>query len=276
MIGVIVFSKDRAAQLNLLLSSIGQNGTGLFGPIKVLYCASNLDYRRAYWNIQKDFPNIELIEEMSFKKDTEKLLEEMPAYMAFAVDDNILYKRPELNLDRLDDYFRWCCTISLRLGRNTIVQDCHRNTLTVMPRDGYSIDNLLLFNWTAQPPHMNFGYPLSVDFNIFNTEDVKYMLGGTDYHNPNSLECGWQKHLPILNHGMCCLHNSCVVNTPLNRVQDTCQNLAGQFHPVSAEELNNDYLAGWRIDLDAMDFSNIVGAHQELPLKYKTKIESPL
>ena len=33
----------------------------------------------------------------------------------------------------------------------------------------------------------------------------------------------------------------------------------------SAEELNARYLAGERLDLDAMDFSNVTAWHQEIP-----------
>jgi hypothetical protein len=37
---------------------------------------------------------------------------------------------------------------------------------------------------------------------------------------------------------------------------------------MSPEALNARFLAGERIDLDAMDFSAVRGAHQEIPLVF--------
>jgi hypothetical protein len=65
---------------------------------------------------------------------------------------------------------------------------------------------------------------------------------------------------------------SVVVNTPLNRVQETCTNLAGLVYGVMSQDLNNYWLDGYTLSLERMDFSNIYGCHQELPLILWKKI----
>ena len=60
--------------------------------------------------------------------------------------------------------------------------------------------------------------------------------------------------------------HSCLVGIPVNRVQHDVPNRAGEKFPYGPDALNARYLRGERIDLDALDFSDIRGAHQELEL----------
>jgi hypothetical protein len=57
---------------------------------------------------------------------------------------------------------------------------------------------------------------------------------------------------------------SVLVNTPNNIV-----NTNGLTHKSDVKELNKNYLNGSVIDLESMDFSNIIGCHQEIEFKYK-------
>jgi hypothetical protein len=70
---------------------------------------------------------------------------------------------------------------------------------------------------------------------------------------------------------MAAFEQSVVINTPLNRVQETCLNRAGETFGQSAEEMNKLYLDGNRLDFKSIDFSNIIGCHQELKINWTMK-----
>ena len=55
MISTIVFSKDRACQLDFLLTSLIQNDNGLF-DINVLYRHSNDKFKTGYEKLIKKYP----------------------------------------------------------------------------------------------------------------------------------------------------------------------------------------------------------------------------
>ena len=59
-----------------------------------------------------------------------------------------------------------------------------------------------------------------------------------------------------------------MVTIPANVVQHEYANRSGGGSP---EELNTRYLAGERLDLDTMDFSNVTAWHQEIPFAWKAK-----
>jgi len=270
MIPLIVTSKDRAAQTHALLSSLKANGPQ-FKPT-VLWAASDLSYRESYWTLEAENPDVEFITEANFHKDFCYLVRNQESdYIMFATDDDIMYRKPEIDEDELDTVFSEACCVSLRLGDNTTVQDTHRGTTSARPQMMYEYKDFLFWPWRYVHTSSNFAYPLSVDCHIFDRLEILDIIKQTEFHNPNSLECNWQKHLPSLRGFMASNRISSVVNTPLNRVQDTCQNLAGQFFGKTAEELNKDFRMGLRINFEGMDFSNIVGAHQELPIVYDTK-----
>jgi hypothetical protein len=70
---------------------------------------------------------------------------------------------------------------------------------------------------------------------------------------------------------MLSFRQSCLVSIPANIVTPTYRNRVGENSDWSAESLNRCFLAGERIDLYAMDFSSVRGAHQEIPLAFVRK-----
>jgi hypothetical protein len=123
-------------------------------------------------------------------------------------------------------------------------------------------------------PHSNFAYPLSVDGHIFETNMLLKYIDEFEYDNPNSFEGRIQRFNDKLSDQMSCFTQSHIVNTPLNRVQETCTNIAGKYYPAGAAELNDHWLDNYRINLQKMDFSNIIGCHQELQLVLGKENES--
>lgn len=280
----IVMSKDRPAQLNLLLESIDRNGGDVvrLRNTAVQYAASDYIYRKSYQKLEELWPDVLFVAESvnSFKNSLWSTAATacQGEYLNFFTDDDILYRPITFGMYDVDDLFRTfnLSCLSLRLGANTYIQDQHRNQRTVFPNRTEVTKDFYVWHWRHVANGSNFSYPLSVDGHIFSRETILPLLEGPSYFNPNSLECVWQQEwLNTLGPIMGCPTKSNIVNSPNNRVQETCQNLAGVLHNYTAEELNLDFQRGLRLDLDRIfEGVDVVGAHQELELFYKTKLEA--
>jgi len=285
VISTIVFSKDRACQLDFLLTSLIQNDNGLF-DINVLYRHSNDEFKTGYEKLIKKYPFLNWIQETDFQKDTTDLVKKGGDLVCFFVDDNILYRKIEVDEDIITKLFdnRDVFCLSLRLGTNTIVQNEYTMQDCVLPiRGEIAEDTFFIWNWISQCEHCrapltgNYAYPFSVDGHIFKKSLVEKFIGNEDdfvkikFSTPNAFEGGiWDKGWEVddFPKSMSSFKESLVVNTPLNLVGSS-ENMSGQKFGVSLEELNKKYLEGHDPDLDNMDFSNIQGCHQEIQLKFK-------
>ena len=63
---LIIFSKNRACQLHLLLESIEKNSNSLFDVVKVVYLFTNKDYENGYIRLINNFKNVDFTIETSF------------------------------------------------------------------------------------------------------------------------------------------------------------------------------------------------------------------
>lgn len=272
----IILSKDRPAQLHLCLDAINKNGNGVFDTVSVLFFGSNHDFLAGYGLVSSVYTNVEWLFQEHYKEDILHLLSNNYSQLTtFFTDDDILYRPiPENKLyffNLFNEMDNVAC-FSLRLGLNTVVQDPYTGMPTTPPSTGFAeSDGKVFWPWKEVPPWMNFGYPLAVDGHILRTDDWINIHSDLSFNNPNQQEVAIQIKLPTLPPIMGCFKQSVVVNTPLNRVQETCTNRAGETFGCSAEEMNKRYLNGEKLDLDSIDFSNIVGCHQELDIKWTTK-----
>ena len=285
MITAIIFSKNRAFQLDFLLTSLNRHSGGMF-DINILYEYSNSDFKNGYEKLISKYPSVNWIKEKNFQEDTTDLVDNANEFVCFFVDDNILFSDIGFDFDHMKRLFdqKDIFCLSLRLGPNTIIQNEYNMQEAVLPTKGDILDDtFLLWEYTSQCDHCksyltsNFGYPFSVDGHIYRKDLLRKLIGNKDdfvkisFDTPNAFEGGiftkgWEiKTNPT---SMACLKNSVVVNTPLNLVGSS-ENMSGQVFGVSLEELNQKYLQGSDPDLDSMDFSNVYACHQEIQLKFK-------
>ena len=155
--------------------------------------------------------------------------------------------------------------LSLRLGRNTVVQNPYKDTRSVLPiRTMLVRSRFLIWEWFTVPSYSNFGYPFSVDGHIYRKNDMLKIFESYGYDTPNSLEGRFPvgTKLPPL---MSSLTHSVLVNTPINIVGSS-ENESGKEFGISLEDLNDKYLQGKSINMEKIDFSNIIGCHQELEM----------
>lgn len=243
----IVFSKDRAMQLDLLLTSLSRNAPGLF-DVTVLW-ASRL-MQESYAICAAEHPDVTFIEEDGLTYQVRSLVGDK--LVAFFTDDDVLYERMSV-VPPLRE--KWIC-LSLRLGMNT--NYCY-------PLDRAQATPLST-QWEWRRADGDFAYPMSLDGHIFRANDLLPHLG--HFTTPNWLEVMLVKAAPRIDRPLMAAYpHSRLVNIPVNRVQDEMPNRNGNYHSV--QELNDRYLQGQRIDLDALDFSDIRAAHQEIPLVFR-------
>lgn len=272
MINAIIFSKDRASQLRLLLESINKNAPGIFN-INILYKASNNDFAVAYEKLMDEdiVENITWALEHDFKSQNLKLLESELPYTCFFTDDDIIYQPVNEQviaecLESDDDVF----CFSLRLGKNITVCYTQNSGNVLVPLE--ETESIVKWDWTLH--YMDFGYPLSVDGHIFRTDDIRTLSNKVPYTNPNTFEAALQIFDNFPKIKMAAFVHSKLVNTPANIVQNVFANRKGEQHGMSVEELNKKYLADEIIDYNAIDFSNIVGCHQELKFEFSKLVTS--
>jgi len=253
MINLIVFSRDRALQLDGLLRSIRQN-CDIFDRINILYKITDADHRKAYNILDGEYRGCNFIEEEDFERDSKSLFNDFTnTYTCFLVDDCIAHRKiKEIEKNYLFQTINDRDIIfSLRLGLD------QRNA----PR------TIIQFDWSKEKG--NFNYPLSVDGHIFRTSYINNLIKKFDFRNANKLEAGLQKFKEDAPPLMACFNESMIVSIPVNKVSDTSSCSAGDKHSYPVEYLNKLFLEGKRLDYDSMDFSNIRGCHQEIKFEFK-------
>ncbi len=269
MINAIIFSKDRAMQLRLLLESIEKNASDIFN-INIIYTYSNEDYKNAYLKLQKEniLNNINWINENELKKQVIDALNMNYEFSCFFTDDDIIYNKIE-NIEGALALFTeipelFC--FSLRLGKNT-TRCYNMNTNNILVDEKEIKKDFIFWNWSKH--YLDFGYPLSIDGHIFKTKDIKKITANVKFQNPNELEIAWQIFDNFPKEIMASYKISRLVNSPNNMVQNIVEKINGETYNMNQKELNEQYLNGKTIDFSNLNFSEINGCNQKLELLLK-------
>ena len=93
MINIVVFSKDRAMQLELFIRSFNKyvKNSGRY-TINILYTYSNNVFKEGYDKLIKyGINNVNFVKENNFKPDLIKLINKTAKYTIFFVDDKVSF-----------------------------------------------------------------------------------------------------------------------------------------------------------------------------------------
>jgi hypothetical protein len=268
-ISFIIFSKDRALQLDGLLRSMLHHVTGAYS-IHVLYCASNTAHALAYQELADGIQNTDRIQwtkEADYKEDLVRMLQgTQTASVCFLVDDIVFIRR--VNLDTLDRNAMTDGIVSLRLGGQitfcyTKQKAMHLPTLNPSKKQ----DDLLKFSW--EEGCYDWAYPLSVDGHIFPTSEILVASKLLNYRAPNTFERALKILTPLYQKRPgYCFESPRILNIPLNRVQDENDNLSGEISP---EYLLAKWQAGLTLDIKALENISTNSVHKEVPVRFTTK-----
>lgn len=260
-VNIVVFSKDRAMQLDLFIRSFSKMVTNpQLYEINVLYTYTNDKFRDGYDRlIEKKYPQVIFKKEIDFKSSLLELINLQFPYTVFFTDDDV-FKMPFDFYDSQMDVFNRDGDIlcrSLRLHKN--LNYCYPAKIPIKP-PLFLEDNT--FEWRGQLG--DYGYPMSVDGHIYRTKDIMPFLTNLEYNNPNLLE-GRMVGAHISATKMMCYDKSIIVNNPINKVQTVNNNIHGN---IGADFLNDKFLGGEIISLDNFIGIENTSCHQEIPLTF--------
>lgn len=276
MINCIIFSKDRALQLDALISSIHQN-CPLFKEIIVVYNYSSQEFKDGYdrfaeRNDNKVFlKNEQNFSELTFGDLVKKTLKECDSqYICLMSDDSIFYKKVDFTQEDVHNYLsnnQEACCISMRCGLNITEQTV--GTIPYKPRIVDYCDDGVFISWdrTRYPPWTVLNYPLSLDGNIFRKSDLVPLVDCVDFSGPNDMEIKLLSQAYKMPNTVLSGKNSYCVNISYNRVQSEVLNILGQYE-LDAKDLNDMYLNNLLLDWQHMNFANVCCEHQSFEPKF--------
>lgn len=254
-VAVVVFSKNRALQLDACLNSfykaIIDND---FPHIKVIYKCDK-DHRSSYEQVAYEHPYPEFIEETNFKQDLFNAVNGYK-YTLFLVDDSIFFASfclVEL-IETLEQNNK-ILGASLRLGKNT--DYCYSlNTVQPVPfmytvNNNDGDDNLMAYIWPDA--YHDFGYAVEVSSSLYRTEDILIVLKNVQFNNPNELESALYSRLFMFRFRprLLCYEKSVACSLAMNRVQNIAKsNRWSQDEIYEPNNLLKFYEQGLRIDYE--------------------------
>jgi hypothetical protein len=315
-ISVLVFSRDRAMQLDAALRSLWLHCADFERvAVRVLYACSSALHRQQYEELRaeyRSYPNLRFLSQRHFWRDTldwavqnadfqtkarpgngrglvvtdnlyRRLLHlghrfsfirasllrfSRQSYLLFLVDDNLFVRNFRL-ADACGALSRSPLALgfSLRLGTNTTY--CYpMDQPQKLPPFTAEGPGILAFDWTSG--ELDFGYPLEVSSSIYRIGDLLPFLDGQPFANPNQLETrlAENSHRFRSRPLMLCFVRSVTFSNPVNKVNETYQNRAGEVHTYSSRLLAEKFAAGERIDVAAYSGMTPHACHQEAPLHF--------
>ncbi len=277
MITAFIPSKDRAAQLDILLNSLKRLSKLEIDKVVVLYKASNPQYLDGYCKLSEYHKNIKWVYDDNFYEDFFRALDECDEYVLGLTDDTYVYRECPFTLKEFKDVWAYdnLC-MSLRLGLNTIVQDIENpSKLLRVPLDNtisFPSGTFYEWNWQKESIDYNTGYPISLDGHIYRKDVLTNLSKAVEFKNLRE----WEGNLVYYTRDsvksldkMFCWEKSLTVNIPINMVQPPYIEKVSPFsiHPMKMNQL---FLDGERFDIDLTD--DIIGSHQYLPLKRGIKL----
>lgn len=302
VVNVIIFSKDRPLQLHATLTSFCRHCVdSTSASVTVLYRASSEDFVRAYQDLCRQefqFARLTWLEEQQFKRDLLALfglslspthwlraaldfVSRRPAtsvddFVLFLVDDTIFVRPFSLaQMKHALCAFPKALAFSLRLGRNT--KRCYTQRCSQQSPSFHSVErDYLLFRWVGGEG--DFGYPLELSSSVYRAQDIRLLLYGLPYGNPNRLEQGLSLCSRLFRRGkpdLLCYEESVAFCAPINKVQSVLDNRAGVDEHYSSESLNQRFLQGERIDVERLSGFLPEAAHQEIELPLCRSVREP-
>lgn len=234
MVNWIIFSKDRAMQLDLLLRSMHfYTGRQYQSQVNVLYTASTAKFVEGYGILKKLHPEVRFILQNDFKVDFENLIDSDAEFVGTLCDDDVF-----VNKFKLTPAIKYEGVVNYSLRLHPQMSYCYNLDLPMKPTHKVN------WQWGAQKH--DFGYPFSVSGTVWQKNILIELIKPVYYYHPNSLEDYFDHSRPIKYPLLCCNSVNSTVNIPSNMVQRTHYNRTMNNYTV--EELNNKLLQGFCID----------------------------
>jgi hypothetical protein len=267
-LSIVIFSKDRAMQLDLCIRSLCIYGRILLKDINILYNASNEKHEESYEILKKKYEQTNFILSDNFQKDLVNIIKNKK-YVFFVVDDCVFVSY--FSLEKIMESLNLvpeALGFSLRLGNN--ITYCYPvNNVQKIPDNEEIIHGILKFKWMGSD--LDFGYPLEVSSSVYRVEDLMVLLNGLCYENPNELEYGLDRYKDffVVNKPyLLCQKISPAFCNPINKINNNNFNRSGNNPEYSIENLADLFLSEKIIY--AKPFLGFISnaPHQEVELQF--------
>jgi len=235
-INVIVFSKDRPAQLDLLLRSMKKHVGDRVSP-HVIY-KTQYSYHRVMKDHKEYAEFIEQKEMYLFKETVIRAVKSSGDLVMFLCDDDVFIRGfdPDHYLVKGLKTDMSIATLSLRLGKK--LSYCYAYN-GAMPRPMFRGNT---WKWKGRPG--DYGYPMSLDGHIFRTYELLDLLEVLNFSDPNTLE-GAMAQRPLNCPLMMSFDEPRLVGVPWNIVSETSRNR--YLKTETAKSMAAKYERGFRI-----------------------------
>ncbi len=297
MITGLIFSRDRALQLEAMLNSFFlQVADASMVRMSVLYRVSSARHQSQYDQLERLFKGrVGFVPETNFRRQVLAILDATsganavtararlsaafrrrgpatvqprptaPDYVLILVDDSLFIRTFSVSAaaralaSNVD-----VAGFSLRLGSNTIFSYAF-SRLQSLPEFSRVDGGFLKFNWTEADG--DFGYPLELSSSFYAMETMLRLLKHIKFNNPNVLESQLSLVAPRLRRTLpmlLCHEHSVAFSAPLNRVQQVYENRAGASSELSTESLAALFEQGQRINVRVLNGFSPTACHQEV------------
>ncbi len=250
---VLIFSKNRACQLELLLRSLDIKVKQK--SVRVLYTCDP-EYQAAYEKLKKLYPDVVFMPESDFRRQViESITDD---YLLFETDDDVMidsfsedcpeFRKFESNEDIM--------CLNLRMSRNYDYDFLKDRQVSIPEFDDGT--------WEWRKYRHDWGYPWNTSAHIFRKKDLLPVLETSEFSSPHSLEFSmrrWQDK-PL----MIGFEKAKFIDIPVNAVSQNNQRIG---NVVSTDFLNDKFMEGYRLALEPVIEAAKTTRSYFMPLDYE-------
>jgi len=265
-IDCIVYSKNRACQLDLLLRSIKDHFKNV-GQIHLLYAYSNDLFKLGYEQLLAKNPELQVTLQKDFHQDTLNIIQNIQTpYFLGLCDDDVFVRETDCS-DIVNNLFDIeVNSISLKAGIN--INGNYPERLYSLPKFTET-EPFLKWDWRKEDPSYDWGYPSCINSYIFLKDYFLHNIENMPFTCPTELEGHFHLRRAAFRRYMLSFKESTLLNIPTNRIQTLSPNPFGSTYNYTAEFLNQTYLDGYVIVSKSIYNTPMRMGNEERELKFE-------
>lgn len=270
MINTIMWSKDRACQLDLTLSTYKKYFTEWREQqVNIIYTASTPDYAKGYERVKSLHPEFNWIQESNFRQDTINCFNKFyRPFTTFVVDDDVFIDYFSLKSDEFNIFANDPSIICVSPRLAPYVTYCYPASIDSPPPQFIPHYPKKVWNWKL--PHLrgDWCYPWSVAcHHIFKSEDLQHAINNIPFKFANSFEGNCLLgHINENRQHMICFDTAKCICSENNKVQTENMNRNENSHPL--QFMNNQFLQGLRLCPDVNHQMILNACHGPVIIKW--------
>lgn len=255
-VSCIIFSRDRAMQLDALLRSIRKYSKSDFKIIVQYSCSDK--HHASYEELVSRYKDVCFVKETTVRETLLKILFNFKTkYMFYLVDDQVFIRDFDINL--LLSKMRRRNFASMRLGKTITNWGIKDKPLQPIYRED---ESFLYWRWLENKGNADWHYQFSVDGTIYRTVDILRCTLSIPFKAPNSYEANMNSVILFKgNNSGVSFQLPVVVNLIINASRqekgyEEC--VAGEY---SADDLLRLWEAGKRFDIEKIAAISYCSCH---------------